>query len=291
MQLVIHAGAAFTDEGRMSQSLQANWRVLSENGATSPRPRKFRREIEPVLQSLWTDSPTSELHAQVRKLIPTEPDITRMILTSEDFFGDKLMAIHEGQFYPFAGQWLAYVDRILQDTQIELFFALLNPGIFIPKVLLSLTESQRRHIIVNTDLSCLSWLSVIEDIRDLAPNVKMTLWSNEDTPLIWGDILRAMGNLQEDVPLSDEYGLLTSLINSEGQREALTLARQKPPLSRKALRVELTRIFKDCAEPEKVEEEIDLPGWSDDVLNAFSELYEQDLSQIKAMPDVRFLTA
>ena len=290
MQLVIHAGFAFTDEGRLFQSLHANKRGLTRHGATVLRPRRFWRNFAPVLQTLWTESPTSELQTQLQQLLTIEADTTRMILSSDSFLGVKPVAIHDGQFYPFAGQRLASLDRVLGDTEIEVFLSLLNPGVFIPKVLRSLTDSQCQNIFNNTDLSCLSWLSVIEDIRDLAPNVKLTLWSNEDTPLIWGDILRAMGGLPDGVPLNDEYGLLNSLLNPTGQRVALSLAEQKPVLEREIFQSELMRLLQDYSEPGKLEEEIDLPGWSDEVLSAFSELYEQDLFQIRNMPDIRFLT-
>ncbi|WP_170334498.1 hypothetical protein [Ruegeria arenilitoris] len=289
MQLVIHAGVAFTDEGRLLQSLQANGRVFSKNGVDIPRPRRFKHSVWPVLQSLWTEPPSSALHEQLRRALPNNPDVKRTMLSSDEILGGITEAIHEGQFYPLAGQRLAYIDEVLQDTQIELFLAVRNPGVFIPKVLMSLTEDQRRAVFENTDLSCLSWLSMIEDIRDLAPNVKMTLWSNEDTPLIWGDILRLMGGFQDDVAFDDEYGLLSSLLRPTGQREVLSLIRQDPTPEKEDLRKDLSRILKDFAEPDKIEEEIELPGWSDDILSAFSELYEQDLAQIANMPEVRFL--
>ncbi|WP_254437995.1 hypothetical protein [Ruegeria arenilitoris] len=184
---------------------------------------------------------------------------------------------------------MAFLEQNFRDHQIELFMGLRNPGSFIPKLLMSLPEQERADAIRNTDLSCLSWIGMIEDIRDLAPGVQITLWGNEDTPFIWGDIIRALGDLSEDTPLVDEHDLLLSLLDETGQKEVLELSHQDAEPSEASLHENMARIFENHAKPGEIEEELDLPGWSIEVVDAFTELYEQDLERLGSIPGVRVL--
>lgn len=290
MQVVIHAGAAFTDEGGIMRSLLSNGEVLRQNGTVSMGPRRYKTIIKPVLDAMSVNPAQSDLVYQIRNQLPADPKVDRAIFSSPDYIGELPTAIHEGQFYPHAGQRMAILNQVFEDHQVELFLGLLNPGSFIPKVLMSLPDAQRNKITRNTDLSCLSWLSVIEDIRDLAPNVAITLWCNEDTPLIWGDLLRALGGVGQDIAIQDEHALYTSLLTDIGKREFLALIRQHPEPVGQVLRHDLIEILETHAQPDKVEEELNLPGWSTGILDAFSELYEQDLARLRTMPDIRFLS-
>ena len=172
----------------------------------------------------------------MKAVIPSDMPKERVVLSSEKFFGPKRTALIHGQFYPFAGQRAAYTSQLLPDCQIEIFVGLSNPGSFVPKVLMSLHESQRDAILGSTDLSCLSWLNMIEDLRDLAPEIQLTFWQNEDTPLIWGDIMRAMAGVPSSVLLKDEHALLASLLTEKGKTLLLDHNRQsnkKDPEERK----------------------------------------------------------
>lgn len=41
--------------------------------------------------------------------------------------------------------------------------------------------------------------------------------------------------------------------------------------------------------PEEVEDEIDLPGWTQETVNQLTALYEQDIDLIEKMDGVRFI--
>ncbi|MDA7965222.1 hypothetical protein [Ruegeria sp.] len=230
-----------------------------------------------------------ETHAKLLSMIPQGKPVERVILSAAALIGEHPAIIADGQLYPHAGQRMALLDRALPDVTVELFVGLCNPGTFIPKALMQLSDPQRRAVVTSTDLSCLGWLPMIEDIRDLAPDVKITLWRNEDSPLIWGDILRAIADVPQDTPVVNEFGLLSSLVSEAGQHQ-IEMAAEVAPSERDAtFREALAQVFQDHALPEAIEEELDLPGWSNDLVAAFTELYEQDVARLQSMPDIRFL--
>lgn len=289
MQVAIHSGAAFTDAGLLLKSLQSNAKTLKGNGVALLGPRRFRQVFKAPLNALNEGPPSPQAIENMKAQIPGDPRFNRLVLTTTDFVGDIQTAIKDGQFFPHAGRRLALLDEVYDGHQVELFIGLRNPGSFIPKVLMALPETLRGDIIRSTDLSCLSWLTMVEDIRDLAPNVTVTLWANEDSPLIWGDIVRNLCGLKEDITLTDEFSLLSSLVSTEGQRKILDLAGQAETLGRATLLNGLAVVFEEHALTEEIEEELDYPGWSADIVGAFSELYAQDLARLKTMPGVRFL--
>lgn len=289
MQVAIHAGAAFTDDGRLLGSLEANRDVLAKIGVAPLVPRRGRMFVKTMSDALSEGIALPDARRNLTAILPGAPGIQRLILSSEKFFGPVRTAIQHGQFYPYAGRRTAFAAQLLEDYEVELFFGLVNPGSFIPKVLTYVHEGIGQSVIDSTDLSCLSWVSMIEDLVDLAPNVRITLWANEDTPLIWGDILRAMTGVPESQPLKDEHALLSSLLTESGKRELMDLIRTQATHDPQDVRDSLSNIFDEHALPGQIEEELDFPGWSDEIVEAFSEIYEQDLARIESMPNVRVL--
>lgn len=289
MQVAIHAGAAFTDEGRLLRSLQANGDVLARNGATFFGPRRYRKVFKPAFHALNTRPPLPNEFESMRGNLPIHPEAKRAIFTSAEFIGEKDLVLAGGQFYPSAGKRLSVLEEAFSDCQLELYLALRNPGSFIPKHLMSLPEQAREDVIRNNDLSHLSWVEMIEDVRDFAPAVQITLWCNEDIPLLWGDVVRNVGGLAADAAIKDEYDLLISLLTEEGQSQAQAILDQVSTLSQAETRDVLADILANHAQPDKMEEELDLPGWSDEIIDAFSELYEQDLTKLETMAGVKVL--
>ncbi|NOD75970.1 MULTISPECIES: hypothetical protein [unclassified Ruegeria] len=289
MRVIIHAGAAFADEGHILSSLVANRQMLAEMKTAPMGPRMSRHFVKIMSDALIHGTSIEETRDSLAPLFPQDVNLERVILSSDKFFGPRRTALQHGQIYPFAGRRAAFTETLLEGAQLELFIGLVNPGLFIPKTLMSIHEDHRRDILASTDLSCLSWLSMIEDLRELAPQFKLTVWENENLPLIWGDIVRAMTGLPSETPLPDEYSFLTSLLTDAGQRQVQEILGQRTPLDLQGQREELAQVLEDQARPEQVEEELDLPGWSTDIFDAFTELYAQDMAAIRTMSDIRVL--
>lgn len=290
MQVAIHAGVAFTDEGRVLNSLKKNSDILTATGASYFGPRRYKTSFKPVLDKLVVQDSDSAALQYLRDILPTGPKARRTIFTSQDFATEPAFALQEGQLYPLAGRRMAMLEQIYNAHEIELFIGLRNPGSLIPKLLMAIPEQTRAEIVQTTDLSCLSWIGMIEDIRDLAPGIQITLWSNEDTPFIWGDIIRALAGLDEDTVLVDEHDLLLSLLDEAGRNKVVDLTNSHAPQAKDRLKDDIARIFEDHAQPEKIEEELELPGWNTEIVDAFSELYELDLDRLGEIPGVRVLT-
>ncbi len=289
MQVVIHAGVAFSDNDRLIETLMANASVLNQHRVIPLDLAQGRQFVKVGSDSMTTGVPLPEVLIGLNEVLPDRNTCDRVVLSSDKVFGPRRAAILHGQFYPNAAERIAFLDRVLEADQIELCFALVNPASFISKLLMSLPEERRKAVLGNTDLSSLNWLSMVQDLRERAPNVQITLWANEDTPLIWGDILRTLARLPDKAALQHEYAFLASVLTDAGRAELTQLLEQIAWQDRDMLRESLTHLFDEHADPAQIEEELEIPGWTSDIVSAFSEIYEQDLAALRAMPGVRVL--
>ncbi|NOC94284.1 hypothetical protein GS610_20380 [Ruegeria sp. HKCCD6228] len=289
MQVAIHAGVAFSDEGLVMSSLGANRSVLAKYRTAVLGPRRSRLFVKVMSDSILQGVSDADARNRLSELVAGNQNLDRVVVSSDKFFGPRRTALQDGQIYPFAGNRTAHTDTLLDGVQVQVFAGLVNPGVFIPKILASIHEDHRRDILASTDLSCLSWLGMIEDLRDLAPQVQLTLWEHENSPLIWGDIIRAIAGLPDEAVLHEEFAFLSSLLTEAGQRHVLDIVRKGDAIDHGRRREEMANILDEYARPEQIEEELDLPGWNSDIVEAFTELYEQDLATIRSMPDVHVL--
>ncbi len=290
MRLAIHAGALFTDDGRFIKFMRANAKILAGFDRYFLGARAYRRVFRDFLETADPSAASSDAPVALQKLLPQEAPVKRAILTCAQFLGENETCIQDGQFYPGAGHRISRIAQCFPDAPVEVYIGLCNPAGFIPKALIQMSDDQRQNTLKTTDLSCLSWLTMIEDIRDFAPDAKITLWSNEESPLIWGDILCAIADLPEDTPLNRELGFLSSLVSDEGKHEIQDVLRRQDVRSNPKRREALAAILKEYAQPDAIEEDLDLPGWNEEIVASFTELYEQDLARLQSMPDIRFLT-
>ncbi|WP_171100188.1 hypothetical protein [Ruegeria sp. HKCCD7255] len=290
VEVAILSSVAFTDEGRLFELARANTNLMAEHNCLYFGGRKYRTVFKPALDAPKARPVASETSALFQTQIPEGQEPRRVILTGGSFLGSLTSTIENGQFYPSAGERLSFISHVFDGQPIQLFIALRNPASVIAGVLAALPQQDRQQILSSTDLSCLSWLPMIEDIQELAPNIEITLWSDTHAPLIIGKVFRALAGLPEDAPLTNEFAFLSSLLADAGVRELDELLSQEDFYQSSATRDALAEIFERHAHAEAIEEVIDYPGWDDEVVAAFTELYEQDLAQLQTMPGIRFLT-
>ena len=62
-----------------------------------------------------------------------------------------------------------------------------------------------------------------------------------------------------------------------------------PPGSVAQRRKIVTAFLEKFALPERLEAEVEMPGWTQEVVDALSQLYAQDVARIAQMPGVRFI--
>jgi len=289
MQIVYHIGANCTDGDRLVRSLVKNSAVMEPRGIHIPAPSKYRRLLRETIQNLAGASPSEGTRDILIDAICDGDKARRLVMSNSTFIGPPIRVFEEGMFYSQLEMKIRALTLLFPQDEIHLGLALRNPATFIP----ALWEQSKRktfdQFMGGIDPLHLRWADVLARIRATAPQAQLTVWCNEDTPLIWGDILRRLIGVDRETPVSGEYDLLSTIMNPAGMKRFDAYLRTHPPQSDVQLRRVIAAFLDKYAIVDEIEEEVDLPGWDAQLVDELTRAYEAELSAIVAMPGVDFI--
>lgn len=291
MQVVFHTGAHGTDDERLIKCLLVNKEPFSKNGIAVPGPAQYRGLFKKVLSAL--DEAETDPDPDARDiLLDTILDgevADRVVLSDSNMYGTRWSAIGKGMFYPRAPQRLAYLQSIFSYDQVEVFMAIRNPASFIPNVLTALPEKGIAEAMDGLDLEVLQWTQMVQAIRDAAPQIQLTIWCNEDTPLIWSQIIRDLAGLEHGTKIVGGFSLLSEIMSKEGMLRFRAYLAEHPELTEMQKRRVIAAFLDKYALEDAVEEELDLPGWTHELVDRLTELYDEDVFALQRIPGVQFI--
>ncbi|WP_424987798.1 hypothetical protein [Microbulbifer sp. S227A] len=289
MQVIFHTGAHCTDGDRILKCLLRNKQGFSERGIAIPGPGKYRELLGQSFRAMSTTAPAPDAREVLMDAILDEEHADRMILSNAYFLGSRRFAVQDGQFYPAAPERVTHLHRLFRGDKLTLFMGLRNPATFLPAVLGNATPEHLADVLGGADPGSLRWSDCLRRIRAAAPDMEMTVWCNEDTPLLWAHIIRQMAGLRADEKIVGGFDLLTDLITREGMQRFRAYLHKYPRLNENQKRGVIAAFLENFAIPEQVEEELDLPGWTDDLVGELTEAYDDDLARIRQIPGVTLI--
>lgn len=289
MQVVIHAGAHMTDEDRLITCLRDNAEALAARGIAVPEPQAYRRLLRDVIHAARKTPLPEDARETLCAATGTTDDTARLVLSNHGFFGTPKMSVGGARFYPPAEIRLGLLDRIFAPDAVELFFGLRNPATLLPAMLPDTPFSSVTELLRGDNPAHLRWSETIARLRAALPHMPITVWCNEDTPLIWSQILRAMAGVDDSVPLEGEFALLSEIMTPAGHQRFVTYMQGRPGLS-EAQKARVVAAFLDkFADEAAIEEELDVPDWDAGTIATLSALYDEDVARIAEMDGVRLI--
>lgn len=289
MQIVLHAGAHFTDEERLLKSLLKNKSVLTTQGVAVPGPGKYRALIRDTLLAMRTDPPAADAREVLIDAILDDETADRMILSNANFFCAPRGAIRNSQLYPNAMMRLAQLQKIFRGDQIELFIGMRNPVSFLPAVFERSPKETFEEFIKGTDPAAVRWSDMLAGISEALPDVSMTVWCNEDTPLIWEQIIREMAGVSPNFEVDGAFDLIADIMTPEGLSRLRSYLGEKSGLTEVQKRRIVSAFLEKYAIEDQIEEELDVPGITEDMVDHISDLYDEDMLEVARVPGVTFL--
>ncbi|MBL4927278.1 hypothetical protein [Fuscibacter oryzae] len=288
MRIVYHLGAHFTDEERLLKCLLANRDALADHSIAVPPTRRFRALLRDTAIRLKGDAATIEEQALILEEIMAEDKADRLILSWDSFMALPTWAMKKS-LYPSAGGRVRAFSQIFPQIDAEFHLAIRSPATFVPLLYDRLKPESYEAFMEGTDLFALRWSVVIRRIRDANPQAPLTVWCDEDTPLIWPEVLRAVSGLPADVPLTGEDELLATLMSGEGMVRLSAYLDKHPPQNILQRRRVVSAFLDKFALPERINMNIEMPGWTDEVVAHLNALYEADVAEIAGMDGVDFM--
>lgn len=292
MQVVLHLGAHCTDEDRLPACLLKNADAFRERGIAVPQPKRYRRLLRDTVHAMKSGEPTTE-SAEVLVDAMLDDDlgqIDRLILSHQHFLSAQRTALSRGVLYNAAERKLQDFGRLFPEDEVELFLGIRNPATFLP----ALFEASKTETFIDfmdgADPRDIHWSHLVRRIREAVPDMAMTVWCNEDTPLIWAQIIREMAGLDPNEKIRGGFDLLAEIMTKEGMQRFRAYLKSHPVMTEVQKRRVIAAFLDKFAIEDEVEQELDLPGWTDTLIDTLTETYEEDVYEISRIQGVTLIT-
>ncbi|MGV6811142.1 MAG: hypothetical protein ACWA47_02765 [Brevirhabdus sp.] len=289
MKIAYHIGAHCTDDHKLLDSLLRDQKKLADQGIIVPRPWRYRPILRETLIALSGAEATEEVQDVVLSSAMDADDAKRLFFAFDNFISVPKRAIGEDRLYPNAGEKASWLRRVFPDHEVEFFMGIRNPATFYPAMLERIEDLTPEHVLEDCDPARQRWSDVIRRMREESPDTPITVWCNEDTPLIWTDILRAMTGASPDFEFSGANDLVNELMSDDGVTRMADYLKSHPPANESQRRRIIAAFLEKFGLEDELEEELDLPGWTNDYVEMLTAAYEDDMFEVAEIPGVTLI--
>ena len=290
MQVVIHAGAHMTDEDRLIKCLAANREQLAERGTHVPSTTRYRKLLRDMLHASAKTGLAPDARDVAHDAIIEDDTADRVILSNHGFFGTPRMAASGGVFYSAADARMAAFHQIFAGDQIELCLAVRNPATFLPAMFKDAPQTSIDDYLNGVAPSSMKWSELIARLRRAFPEMPITVWCNEDTPLIWGQIVREIAGLDPNREFKGEFSLLFEIMSKPGLARFRSYMNAHPGMTEAQKRRVIVAFLDKFAEETAIEEELDVSGWTEEIIDRLTDLYDEDIYEIERIPGINLIS-
>ncbi len=296
MDIIYHLGAHCTDEERLMRCLLKNRALLAEEGIVIPGPARYRKLMRDTARALRGAPANRDTQEMVLEQIMEADAPRRLVLSWDYFLAYPHWSIRGDLLYPSAAERVRAFRNIFPHLGCEFFLAIRNPATLLPGLFAKQAADRERgrsftDFFDGADIHAMRWSQTLQSVLDLNPGVRLTVWSDEDTPLIWPEVLQAITDHAPDTVLEDTDELLEQIMSADGMARMRAYLEAHPPETVQMRRKIVSTFLDKFALTERLSQDVALPGWTDDTVRRLTETYERDVACIQAMPQIRFLSA
>lgn len=291
MQISYHIGAHCTDEDQLVKSLLKNRDVLAKEGVIVPGPSRYRPIIGEIINKLDGARASADTQDVLLETIMDVDEAERLVLSQDSFLGVSSRVLEHGQLYHLMAQKAVRLRNLFPDNPVEFFLSIRDISTFIPALFGKNGGKDFPGFIKGVDPFSLFWSDAIETLREAVPDCPITVWCNEDTPLIWPEVMHEVAGVDAHVRMKGGFDILTDIMANEGMKRLRTYLGTHPPQNEIQRRRILAAFLDKYAMEEAIEEVVDLPGWTAEVISELSQSYDDDVLEIARLPGVTMLTA
>ncbi|WP_299041092.1 hypothetical protein [uncultured Tateyamaria sp.] len=289
MQIILHAGAHFTEEDRLVRCLLRNKEDFSRRGIAVPGPGKYRPLLKDTIAALQDAPPAEDARDVLLDLILDDESADRMILSHMFLFGAPRACVRNGFIYQSAPERVAQLSALFAHDEFELFLAMRNPATFLPALFDQAPQDDMQGFLRGADPYAIRWSDTLSAIRSAAPDVTITTWCFEDMPMLWAQIVREMAGLEHGEKIVGGFDLLSEIMSKEGMQRFRSYLKSHPMMTEMQKRRVIAAFLDKFAIEDEIEEELNAPGWTEDVIDAMTDIYEEDMERVARIPGVTFI--
>ncbi|MFS4583607.1 hypothetical protein [Phaeobacter sp. C3_T13_0] len=290
LTVALHIGAPFTDDDQLIWSLRRDAARLQNDSVLVRRPGTYSKDLLDLKGRATKEAVSEQECEEFLEGILRDADVSRVVLSLSSVLGVPAWMLNDGRLYKNAGANTAALRSVFPNTRCEFFIGLRNPATLVPSAFAAQSQKDWFGFAGDRDLMELSWSDVISDILTANPGCRVTVWCNEETPIVWPQVLGHITGMDASYRFAGELDILRQAITDEGMTRLSAYLAERPQLSAQQ-RDQVRELFLTYYHSEEaVEEEIDLPGWSQGFVDVMTERYFADVELIRAMPGVTVIS-
>ncbi|WP_430449041.1 hypothetical protein [Rhodophyticola sp.] len=290
MQVVYHLGAPCTDEDQLIQSLLKNRVELARSGIVVPPPGRYRAVIRDASRALKGAPASKDVQDALLDAITESDRCDRLVLSDPRFICINRLVVQGAQIWPMIERETTKLRNLFPDAQVEFFIAMRDPATLIPAMFNASRFNDFDEFTEGVQPRGVAWSEMLQRLNRAHPDCPITVWNNEDTPLIWGEILREMAGLGPGEVLDGVDDLLEKIMEPAGFKRMQAYLAQHPPQTEMQKRRIAAAFLDKFVLEEALEEELDAPGWTEGLIEEITAHYEADMDHIAAMPNLTYIT-
>lgn len=289
MQLILQTGAHYTEQERLIKSVLRNKEMLAQKGVIVPGPNSYRALMRDTLNALGKAPASAQARDVLLDVMLDGQPVERLVLSDANFFRTAGTAFQRGVLYPDAAERMANMVALFPEDDVEIFLGLRNPATLIPLLFQNSVDNGHAAFWGGRAVQDVRWSDTIADIRAAVPNVPMTIWCSEDMPVIWAQIIRQLCALAPDAKITGGFDLLSGIMIKEGMERFRAYLQSHPEMTEAQKHRVIIAFLDKFALTEAIEEELDMPGWTDAIVEELTDLYDQDVELIERMSGVTMI--
>ncbi len=290
MKFSFHIGAHCTDDDQLLRSLLKNTGLLAHEGVCVPGPSRYRSILADVINKLNGEKADLDTQEMLIEHFVDLENADRIVFGHDNFLGAPFRAFENGVLYNMAERNTKRLSNLFPLHQVEFFMGMRDIATLIPALAKKVPEERLAQLFSGVDPRQLYWSDTLHAMREATPECPITVWCNEDTPLLWPEIMHEVVGLESHVQLQGGLDVLHQIMAEEGIQRLKSYLDTHPIHNEIQRRRVLAAFMNKFALDEEVEEEVTLPGWTEDVMAELSQAYDEDMLEIKSIPGVTLLS-
>ncbi len=289
MQVAYHLGVHGSDQDGLVRTLLQNRNVLSKLGTEVPSPGRYRGVLGEALNALRGGKASAEMQELVLDAILDSEKPKRIVLSQPGFLGLPEKAITPRGLFADVAARISALSNLFPDAEVEYFLALKNPATLIPFLVEVIEGKQYDTVLGDIDPLQLRWNEAVQRLVQAAQGRRVVIWCNEDAPILWPELVRRIGGIQEEVRILGSFSMASKLMRPEGTAWLRNRLLQKAATRLEERREMFNEALTQFHVPEAIYQTVSFPDWTQPFIDEITELYHSDVAEIAALSGVEFM--
>ncbi|WP_163025747.1 hypothetical protein [Chachezhania antarctica] len=290
--LALHIGTIHDGADGLTPALRDNGALLTPLGSAVPRKRFYSARLEEVAFTQVEKPATLGELAPLWKGTKDGARPLHRFMSMPDTIGDEADLSQSQAFFPGAAAGPTALRRYFEgEIDTTFLLGLVNPATLISRACAGAEDEALSAGLSTIPPDSLSWLDVVTAIRVANPETPIVIWTREQLPFVWPQLMHVAAGLDTMVMTERTTDGLIGLLPDEAMTSLKEFVAREDLVEPSSL----ARVFKiymeHFADPETLNEVIEVPGWDAETVRGITERYHEDVEAIATLDGVTVLTA